>query len=124
MIFDQEIIIDIHQKMIERTGGSKGIRDLGMLNSAVNSIYQTFDGKDLYPSIIEKASRLCFTLNMNHAFIDGNKRIAMHMLALFLRMHDIDFKPSNQEVIRVGLALASNQMNYEELLKWVKIMIR
>ena len=124
MIFDQEIIIDIHQKMIERTGGSKGIRDLGMLNSAVNSIYQTIDGKDLYPSIIEKASRLCFALNMNHAFIDGNKRIAMHMLALFLRMHDIDFKPSNQEVIRVGLALVSNQMNYEELLKWVKSMIR
>lgn len=61
---------------------------------------------------------------MNHAFIDGNKRIAMHMLALFLRMHDIDFKPSNQEVIRVGLALASNQMNYEELLKWAKSMIR
>lgn len=52
MIFDQEIIIDIHQRMIERTGGSKGIRDLGMLNSVVNSIYQTFDGKDLYPSII------------------------------------------------------------------------
>lgn len=119
MILSQEIIIEIHQKMIEKTGGRKGIRDINILNSTISSIYQTFDGKDLYPTIIEKAARLCYQLNMNHAFIDGNKRIAMHMLALFLRMHDIEYRPSNQEVIDVGLSLASNKMNYNSLLEWV-----
>lgn len=124
MILSQEIIIEIHQKMIEKTGGREGIRDITLLNSAISSIYQTFDGKDLYPSIIEKAARLCYQLNMNHAFIDGNKRIAMHMLALFLRMHDMDYRPSNKEVIEVGFALASNNMSYGALLAWVTTIIK
>lgn len=124
MKINQEMIIEIHQRLIDRTGGILGIRDINLLNSAVSSIYQTFDGIDLYPSIPEKASRLCFQLNQNHAFIDGNKRIAMHMLALFLRMHDFDYRPSVQEVIAVGYSLAKNQMTYEDLLAWVRKTVK
>ena len=123
MILDQNIVIGIHQRLIEKTGGRTGIKDINLLNSAISSIYQTFDGKDLYPSVIEKAARLCYQLNKNHAFIDGNKRLSMHMLALFLRMHDIDYRPSNKEVIDIGLSLASNEMSYEALLEWIKITV-
>lgn len=124
MIFDVDVVIGIQRRIIERTGGKQGIRDLSLLESALNSVYQTFGSKDLYPSVVEKASRLCYALNRNHAFIDGNKRIAMHMLALFLRMHDMNYKPSNSEVIRVGLALASNQMSFDDLLIWVLSQIK
>ncbi|GEM_PF-1566113 len=66
MIFDKDILIEIHQRIIETTGGTSGLKDLGLLDSAVSSIYQTYDGKDLYPTIIEKACRLAYSLNMNH----------------------------------------------------------
>lgn len=119
MIFTTDIVIEIHKRMIESSGGITGIRDYKLLDSALQTIYQTFDGSDLYPSIIEKAARLGYALNANHPFIDGNKRIAMHMMALFLRFHEISYQPSNEEVIRVGLSLANNQMTYEELVNWV-----
>lgn len=120
MIFTKDIVITIQKRLIETSGGEHGIKDLRLLDSAVSTIYQTFDGKELYPTIIEKASRLCFILNTSHAFVDGNKRIAMHMLALFLRFHDVEYKPSNGDVIRVGLGVADNKMTYYELLDWVK----
>jgi death on curing protein len=124
MIFNSEMVIEIHQRMIEMTGGIHGIKDYGLLDSAVQTIYQTFNGKDLYPTLIHKACRLCYGLNRNHAFVDGNKRISMHMLALFLRIHDVDYRPSNHEVIRVGLELASNQLSYEDLICWVNQNIK
>ncbi len=94
-----------------------------MLDSAISSIYQTYDSFDLYPTILEKAARLCYTLNKNHPFVDGNKRISMHMLALFLRFHDIEYKPENKDVIRVGLSIADGSMDYEDLVKWLKEII-
>jgi len=121
MIFTKEDVISFHKRIIEVSGGKSGIKDEGLLDSAINSIYQTFDKKDLYPTLIEKAARLCFALNLNHAFIDGNKRIAMHMLAVFLRFHDVIYQPSNTEVIRVGLELANGAMTYDQLLHWVKL---
>jgi len=90
----------------------------------VNAIYQTFESKELYPTLLEKAGRLCFALNKNHPFIDGNKRISMHMLALFLCFHDVDYSPTNEDVIRVGLSLASGVMTYEDLLFWLKKVIK
>lgn len=122
MITEKDII-EIHYKMIERTGGLHGLRDEGMLNSAVHSIYQTFNGRELYPTIVEKASRLCFLLSMNHPFYDGNKRISMHILALFLRLHDFEYQPSIRDVIRVGFAIANHELDYVSLLQWVREQI-
>lgn len=115
-----EIVIRLHERIIETSGGSKGIKDPSLIDSAVNAIYQTFDTKDLYPTLIEKAARLCYSLNKNHAFIDGNKRISMHALAVFLRMNDVDYTPTNEEVIKVGLSLADGSMSYMALIKWLK----
>ena len=102
MIFSVEIVIRIHDRLIETSGGKKGIKDINLLDSAINSIYQAYDSKELYPIILEIAARLCYSLNNNHAFIDWNKRISMHMLAVFLRFHDVNYAPSNDEVIRIG----------------------
>lgn len=68
-----DTIIRLNERLIETSGGSKGNRDVSLIDSAVNLIYQTFDAKELYPTLIEKAARLCYSINKNHAFIDGNK---------------------------------------------------
>lgn len=124
MIFSVEIVIEVHQRIIATSGGKEGIKDIALLDSAISSIYQTYDSKELYPTLIEKAARLCFSLNKNHPFIDGNKRVSMHMLASFLRFHDIDYAPTNDEVIRVGLSLADGSMSYQDLLNWLKRITR
>lgn len=119
MIFTVAMIITVHERIIATSGGEQGIKDITLIDSALNSIYQTFEKKELYPTLLEKAARLCFCLNKNHAFIDGNKRISMHMLALFLRFHEINYAPSNSEVVRVGLSLANGSMGYDDLLIWL-----
>jgi len=83
MIFTVDMIIAVHERLIETSGGELGVRDITLIDSALSSIYQTYDSKDLYPTLIEKAARLCFALNKNNPFVDGNKRISMHMLGLF-----------------------------------------
>lgn len=119
MILTVEMVIAVQQRLIETSGGEFGIKDKTLIDSSINSIYQTFDGKELYPTVIEKAARLCFSLNKNHAFVDGNKRISMHMLAIFLRFHEIHYAPSSQEVVRVGLSLANSSMTIQELMIWI-----
>lgn len=120
MIFTVDMIIAVHERLIETSGGEQGVRDVTLIDSAISSIYQTYDSKDLYPTVIEKAARLCFALNKNHPFVDGNKRISMHMLGLFLRFHEIVYTPSNDEVVRVGLSIANGSMGYQELLTWLR----
>ena len=120
MRFTADMVIEVHKRIIATSGGEEGIKDFSLLDSAVNSIYQTYDSKDLYPTLIEKAARLCFALNKNHPFIDGNKRVSMHMLASFLRFHDIDYAPTNDEVIKVGSSLADGSMSDHDLLIWLK----
>lgn len=118
--FSQEKVLLLHQLITEETGGDNGIRDLGLLDSALESVYQTFDGVELYPTKEEKGARLGYTLISNHAFVDGNKRIGMYVMLTFLQVNGIRFHPTNEEVARVGLAVAANEMNYKDLLKWVK----
>ena len=101
-----ERILLLHQLMIAQTGGSDGVRDMGLLESAVESMYASFDGKDLYPGKEEKAARLGFSLIANHAFIDGNKRIRMEC--------------SNEDVIHLGLGVASGIFQYEDVLDWIR----
>ncbi len=90
-----------------------------MLESALESAFQTFDGKELYPSKEEKGARLGYTLISNRAFVDGNKRIGICVLLTFLETNGIRIYPSNEDVARVGLAIAAGKMKYEELLNWI-----
>ena len=118
--FSQEKVLLLHQLITEETGGDNGIRDIGLLDSALENVFQTFDGQELYPTKEEKGARLGYTLISNHAFVDGNKRIGMYVMLAFLQVNGIHVHPSNDEVTRVGIAVASGEMGYDDLLKWVK----
>ncbi len=118
--FSQEKVLLLHQLIAQETGGDAGVRDFGLLESAPESAYQTFDGLDLFPSKEEKAAKLGFSLISNHAFVDGNKRIGMYVMLAFLEMNGIHITPSDDDVIRLGLAVASGTADYDAILKWIK----
>ena len=122
--FSEEKVLLLHKLISEETGGDPGVRDRGLLDSALKSAYQTFDGKELFPTKQEKAAKLGFSLISNHAFVDGNKRIGMYVMMAFLEMNGIRINPTNEDVIRVGLAVASGEMKYEELLEWINSLYR
>ena len=117
--FDKEKVLLLHQLIIEETGGKEGLRDHDLLDSALNSAYQTFDGKELFPTKEEKAARLGYGLVSNHAFVDGNKRIGIYVMLTFLEVNGIKIEAQNDEIIEVGLSLAEGKMKYEQLLKWI-----
>ena len=117
--FSREKVLLLHKLMTEETGGDPNLRDIALLESALESAFQTFDGQELYPSKEEKGARLGYSLISNHAFVDGNKRIGMYIMLTFLEVNGIRTYPSVDDVIRVGLAVASGEMKYEELLEWI-----
>ena len=117
--FSQEKVLLLHKLITEETGGDPNIRDLALLDSALESAFQTFDGQELYSTKEEKGARIGYALISNHAFVDGNKRIGMYVLLTFLEVNGIRIYPSEEEVVRVGLAVASGEMKYEELLEWI-----
>lgn len=121
--FSKDDILHIHSKLIDDFGGSDGIRDEGMLESALNTPLQTFDSSDLYPTAVDKIARLSFGLVMDHPFIDGNKRIAASVLYLGLNANDVHFEVRDEEMIDEFLSLASGKIDYPAFLAWVKSKI-
>ena len=115
----QEKVLLLHRLITKETGGDPNVRDISLLNSALESAFATFDGQELYPSKEEKGARLGFSLISNHAFVDGNKRIGIFVLLTFLEVNGIKIRPTNEEVARVGLAVASGEMKYLDLLNWI-----
>ena len=118
--FSREKVLLLHQLITQETGGSCGIRDMALLDSALESIYSTFDGKELCPTKAEKGARLGYSLISNHAFVDGNKRIGMYVMLTFLEVNGVHLECTNREVADAGLGVASGKMDYEQLLKWVR----
>lgn len=118
--FSEEKVLLLHQLIVAETGGSNELRDIGLLDSALEGIFQTFGGEELYPTKEEKGARLGYTLISNHAFVDGNKRIGMYVMLTFLEVNGIHMDCTNEDVVEAGLGVASGEMNYEELLAWVK----
>lgn len=118
--FGKEKVMLLHRLLIEETGGEDGIRDVGLLESALEAPYMTFDGKELFPTKEEKAARLCAGLVSNHAFVDGNKRIGVYVLLTFLEVNGISLEATDEELIEIGLSLAKSEMKYEDLLAWIK----
>lgn len=116
---EKEMVLLLHQLMAQSTGGSIGVRDENLLDSALESCYATFDGQELYPTKIEKAAKLGYSLVSNHAFIDGNKRIGMYIMLTFLEINGIKISAENQDIINVGLSLADGTMKYQDLVNWI-----
>ena len=118
--FSKEKLLLLHQIMAQATGGSIGVRDEGLLESAMEAAFSTFGGVELYPTKEEKAARLGFSLISNHAFVDGNKRIGMYVMLTFLEVNGIHMDCTNEDVSNTGLAVAAGKMDYDTLLQWVK----
>lgn len=112
-------VLLIHDQLIAETGGSFGLRDEGMLDSALYAPFQTFGGEDVYPSLQQKAARLCFGLVKNHPFVDGNKRIGAHVMLVFLALNGVELQHSQAELSDVILQLAAGEIDAEHLLRWI-----
>ena len=118
IFFESEQVINLHSSLIAKTGGMDGIRDENLLDSALKSPFQTFDGNELYPDIFDKASQLCYSLVENHPFADGNKRIGVHLTLLFLKLNNENIEYSQAELIDFGLNIASGKMNKDDIKAW------
>ena len=116
----KEKVLFLHQLIAKETGGSIGVRDVGLLESALNNAYATFGGEELYRTKEEKAASLGFSLISNHAFIDGNKRIGVYVMLTFLEAEGIKMNCSNQDVVELGLSVAAGRMKYDAILEWIK----
>lgn len=117
--FSKEKVLLLHKFIAEETGGSIGVRDEALLESALEAAFSGFGDRKFYPSKEEKGARLGYTLISNHAFVDGNKRIGMYVMLTFLEVNGIHMDCTNEEVTHVGLSIADGSMKYEDLLKWV-----
>ena len=118
--FSKDKVLLLHKLLAQETGGSVGVRDEGLLESALEAAFSGFGDKEFYPTKEEKGARLGYNLIANHAFVDGNKRIGMYVMLTFLEVNGIHMDCTNDEVSETGLAVASGKMDYDALLKWVR----
>ena len=113
-----EIVI-LHEKLVNATGGSLGLRDTNLLESAVLGCYQTFDDVELYPTLVEKAARMAFAVCKNHPFIDGNKRVAVTSMLVLLRMNSVSLLYTQAELVSLGLGIADGSADYDNIVIWI-----
>ena len=118
--FSKEKILLLHRIMAQATGGSVGVRDEGLLESALEAAFSGFGGVEFYPTKEEKGARLGYNLISNHAFVDGNKRIGMYVMLTFLEVNGIRMDCTNEDVVHAGLSVADGSMDYDGLLAWVR----
>lgn len=118
--FSKDKVLLLHRLIAEETGGSVGVRDEGLLESALESAFSGFGGEEFYPSKEEKGARLGYALISNHAFVDGNKRIGVYIMLTFLEVNGIRLECSDEELVQIGLSVADGSMGYDQLLAWVR----
>lgn len=116
----KEQVLSLHSELVADFGGSDGIRDEAMLDSALSAPFQTFEGMDLYPGVIEKAARIGFGLVKNHPFVDGNKRIGTHIMLMFLNLNNVELEYEDDELITAILSIASGDMDDGKLQEWIE----
>jgi death-on-curing protein len=115
-----EQVLFVHYRLIRETGGEHGVRDLGLLESAVARPQSTFDRQELYPDVFEKAAALMESLINNHPFVDGNKRTGIASAVLFLQQNGISFSAKNADLEKFTLRVASSKAGRSEITKWLK----
>ena len=122
-VLSKRQILMLHSMLVAQSGGMDGLRDEGLLESAINTPLQTFGGQELYPTVLEKAARLGYGLIHNHPFLDGNKRIGTHAMLVFLDINNITLSYADDDLIAAILRVASGDMDEGELLEWLKAHI-
>ena len=114
-----ETVIALHSELIAQTGGLDGVRDANMLDASVNSPFHTFCGQYLYPTVQAMAAHLAFSLIKNHPFLDGNKRIGILSMLVFLEINGLPVTCTDDELISLGLGLADSSIDEAELIEWI-----
>ena len=117
---EKETVMALHRLLTDTVGGAHGLRDGGLLDSAVLAAYATFDGVELYPTVEEKAARLAYSLIANHAFFDGNKRIGILAMLTLLAANGRTLSPTDEELTALGLGVAAGRLGYEEILGFIR----
>ena len=112
--------VRLHSKMIARTGGSDGIRDIGLIESAIMRAAAGYGDYDVYPTAAQKAAAVCCGLVSNHGFIDGNKRIGVAAMLVILQKNDVMLQYTQQELIQLGLDLAQGLLSVEDCVQWIE----
>ena len=113
-------VIEMHSILILRTGGRDGIRDLGLIESALARASAGFGEFERYPSVEAKAAAIAHGLGSNHGFIDGNKRVGVAVMLLILRKNDVQLSYTQQELIRLGLDIATDCVNPDDIIAWIE----
>lgn len=113
-------ILDLYRRIMDLTGGGAGIRDLGMLRSAISQPRMTAGGEEVYPSVVEKAAALGFSLVMNHPMVDGNKRLGHAAMELFLMLNGFEIEATIDEQEGIMLALAAGDLGRSDLVDWLE----
>ncbi len=115
---------EIHRILIEKFGGSFGIRDLNILESALARPFSTFDGKELYPTTIEKASALLESIVKNHPFIDGNKRVGYTLIRLLLLQNNLDIEATEEEKYFLIIEISKGNLNFQIIKEWLSLKVK
>ena len=118
--FDIQQLMELHTLLIQETGGVEGIRNINLLDSAINTSFQTIYGKEAYVTTEEKIARITWGIVTNHSFSDGNKRMGILIMLILLKLNDIAIEYTQKELIQVGIGLASGTVKYSELLVWIE----
>ena len=118
-ILTVEQIIALHSQLIHASGGMDGVRDRGLVESAVSNVFDTYLGVNQYPTIEEKAARICYALIKNHAFLDGNKRIGILVMLVLLEINGIVLECTDEELVYLGINVAASKVNYEDILDFI-----
>jgi death on curing protein len=113
-------VLELHRRVIEQSSGAFGIRDVGLLESAIAQPRMTFSGEELYPNLLEKAAALGFSIIMNHPFVDGNKRAGHAAAETFLVLNGMEINASVDKQERVVLAIASGELGREAFVEWLQ----
>lgn len=117
-------VLNIHNILIDKFGGSKGVRDKGSLESAINRPYATFDNKDLYPLPVDKAAAILESILINHPFVDGNKRIAYVLMRLILLDNGLDLVAVQEDKYKMVISASTGDMRFDDIKKWIETHIK
>lgn len=117
----EQQVLSVHEMMIKATGGSSGVRDMDLLRSALNAPFQSFEKRDIYPSLLSKAAAMCRSLVSNHPFVDGNKRTGIHVMLIFLELNGVQLDYTQKELIGLGFGVASGKFNVTDILNWLTL---
>lgn len=119
-MISKESVLRIHRLSIIKYGGSDGVRDKGLLESAIARPYQTFGGEDLYPAVCEKAAAIAESLIINHPFVDGNKRTGFLAMLAILNEGNLKITASNEAVYNFIIDISTGELKFEQIVEWLK----